>query len=115
MEKIGDGEDYLVYSIFLVLNVGKLFMLYLLKPQAQVNALKVVLLVEWDNPKDETRNKKRLKHGSEVGTPYYEKKREEGIKWEMSGWSDNTGHMIGWHEFETVEDFAKIWNDEEFQ
>lgn len=77
--------------------------------------MKVVLLFEWDNPKDEARNKKRLKHGEEVGTPYFEKKRNEGIKYEMSLWSDNTGHMVGWMEFETEEDFAKIWGDDEFQ
>jgi len=82
--------------------------------QTQVNALKVVLLWEWDNPKDEERNKKRLKHGYEVVAPYLEKKREEGIKYESSVWSDNTGHMVGWFEYETEEDFVKMWGDDEF-
>jgi len=71
--------------------------------------------VESDNPKDEARNKKRLKLSREVGMPYIEKKQKEGIKLKVSGWADNTGHMIGWWEFETMDDFAKIWNDEEFQ
>jgi len=80
-----------------------------------VNTLKVVLLLEQDDPKDEARNKKRLKYSREVEWPYHEKKREEGVKWEITGWSDNTGHIVGWWEFETMEDFAKIWTDEEFQ
>ena len=71
--------------------------------------------MEWDTPKDDKRNKKRLKYDEEVGTPYYEKKREEGIKLEITIWSDNTGHMVAWYEFETEKDFAKIWGDEEFQ
>ena len=76
----------------------------------------VVLLIEWDNPKDEERNEKRLKYGREVLTPYWEKmKKEKDIKVESSDWSDNTGHMISWSKFETMEDFAKMWNDERWQ
>lgn len=75
----------------------------------------VVLLVEWDNPKETERNKRHYKWGREVFRPYYEKRRKEGVKWEASSWADGTGHIIAWHEFETLEDFSKIWNDTEYQ
>ena len=76
----------------------------------------VVLLVECDNPKDEERNEKRLKYVREVWRPYWQKLvKEKDIKVESSDWSDNTGHMVVWHKFETMEDFAKMWNDERQQ
>ena len=78
--------------------------------------MKVVVLWEWDNPKDEARDKKRREFGTEVLTPYWRKLVEEkGIKSKGDWWSDNTGHMVSWFEFETLEDFAKMWNDERFQ
>ena len=40
---------------------------------------------------------------------------EKGIKFKGSAWSDNTGHMVGWAEFETMEDFSKMWEDERNQ
>jgi hypothetical protein len=56
----------------------------------------VVYLIEFDNPKDEERNEKRLKYGREVVTPYLQKMlKEKDIKVESSEWSDNTGHMVG--------------------
>ena len=76
----------------------------------------VVLLVEWDNPKDEERNEKRHKYVREVVTPYTQQlRKEKDIKLESSDWSDNTGHIVDWTEFETMEDFAKMWNDERYQ
>ena len=76
----------------------------------------VVLMREWDNPKDPERNRKRLKFSNEVSTPYWEKLfKEKGIKVKYGGWSDNTGHFISWVEFETMEDFAKMWEDERGQ
>lgn len=76
----------------------------------------VVYLLEWDNPKDEERNEKRLKYEKEILTPYSRKLiKEKNIKVESSDWSDNTGHVVGWLKFETMEDFAKMWNDERQQ
>jgi len=75
----------------------------------------VVLLLEWDNPKDEARNEKRRKF-EEVITSYRKTLVEEkGIKLKFSGWADGTGHIVTWWEFETMEDFAKMWNDEKWQ
>ena len=76
----------------------------------------VALIVESDKPKDEERNKKRLKFTREVFGPYWKKLVEEkGIKEESSNWSDNTGRHVSWVRFETMEDFAKMWNDERWQ
>jgi len=76
----------------------------------------VVLLLEFDNPKDEARNAKRRKFEDEATRPYREKLVEEkGIKAKFSGWADCTGHIVVWWEFETMEDFAKMWNDEKWQ
>ena len=82
----------------------------------KVTGMPVVGIVEWDNPKDRDRNEKRLKFGSEVMMPYWEKLvKEKGIKFKGGAWSDNTGHMINWTEFETMEDFSKMWEDERWQ
>ena len=76
----------------------------------------VALLVEADYPKDEERDEKRVKFSKEVLFPHYEKMVEEkGIKTKLSQWSDNTGHMVALWEFETMEEFAKMWNDERWQ
>lgn len=80
------------------------------------NRMTVVLMTEHDNPKDEERNNKKRKFGTEVMRPYWEKLVEEkGIKSEGGNWSDNTGHIIGWYKFETMEDFSKMWDDERWQ
>jgi len=75
----------------------------------------VALHIEFDTPKETERNKKRYQWSRELFRPYYNKKREEGVKWEANGWADGTGNVIAWHQFETMADFDKIWNDEEFQ
>ena len=76
----------------------------------------VVQLMEWVNPKDEERRKKRYKFQDEVMMPYWKKMVEEkDIKVKGSDWSDNTGHIVFWSKFETMEDFAKMWDDERWQ
>jgi len=76
----------------------------------------VVFMREWDNPKDEERNEKRRKYGREVWNPYWKKLVEEkGIKAKGSIWVDNTGHVVVWGEYETMEDFSKMWEDERLQ
>jgi len=79
--------------------------------------MKAVLMIERHTPKDEERNKKRLKHNYEVMGPYWEKLVDEkGINQVGSGaWADNMGYLVNWIEFETMEDFAKLWEDEGWQ
>ena len=82
----------------------------------KVTGMPVVYLMEWDIPKDEERSEKRRKWFREVMMPNWEKIVEEkGIKFKGGSWSDNTGHTIWWNRFETMEDFAKAWDDERWQ
>ncbi|GAG28118.1 unnamed protein product [marine sediment metagenome] len=73
--------------------------------------MKVALLVEWDNAKDESRYKKYGEQTREPRPEWLEKMVEEGL-FKGSGWTDNTGHVIRWFEFENMEAFAKLWNHE---
>jgi hypothetical protein len=76
----------------------------------------VVELMEYENPKDEEKNAKRRKFQSKVMRPYWEKLvKAKDIKVESSGWADNTGNMVHWTKFETLEDAAKAWNDPQWQ
>ena len=77
--------------------------------------MKVLMSVMWTNPKEPERNKKRYEYQAENNRPYYDKRVKEGVKWKISGWSDGSGLMLGLHEFDTLEDFNKVWGDEEFQ
>jgi hypothetical protein len=81
----------------------------------KVKSMSVYLLMEFTCPKDEERNKKRLKHEKDWAYPYYEKKIKEGVKWKGLGLSDGTGRIVSLTTFETVEDFGKIWNDDEYK
>ncbi len=75
--------------------------------------MKVALLVEYDNAKDESRYKKYGEQSRE-GMPEWFKKLVEETNVKFSDWADNTGHIISWLEFENMEDFAKLWNNEEW-
>lgn len=77
--------------------------------------MSVYLLWEWTNSKDEERNEKRLKQEVDFWFPYIEKKTKEGVKMKPLGLTDGTGRMITLFTFETIEDFAKIWDDVEFK
>ena len=74
----------------------------------------VLLLMEWDNPMDESLRKKRYKFNQEVGGPFWQKKIDEGF-FKASQWSDNMGHIVGLLEFEDMDAFTKLWLDEGFQ
>ena len=79
----------------------------------KVNGMAVVLLMEHDNAKDGSRYKKyaELTRGPD---PEWVKKMLEETNVKVSGWADNTGHIINWFEFENMEAFAKMWNTEEW-
>ena len=46
---------------------------------------------------------------------YYEKKVKDGVKRKPSVYTDGSGLMLVLHEFETLDDFNKVWGDEEYQ
>jgi hypothetical protein len=76
--------------------------------------LKVVLLIEWDNPRDEERLEKRYEFTREVTDPYWQRKVGEGIVEGVSDWADNTGHRVKWVEFESMNNLARVWDDKEY-
>ena len=76
--------------------------------------MKVVLLIEWDNPKEEERLEKRYSYTREETDPYWKGKIEEGIIQKVSDWADNTGHRVKWVEFEDMDALAKLWSEKEF-
>jgi hypothetical protein len=80
-----------------------------------VDDVSVYLLWEWENAKEEERTKMRRNHYVEVLRPYYEKKRSEGVDWESLDLTDGTGRMVRLDKFDDIDDFDKIWNDEEWQ
>lgn len=77
--------------------------------------MSVYLLLEWTNPKEEERNEKRLKQEVDFWFPYLEKKAKEGVKMKPLALTDGTGRMLTLFTFETMEDFAKVWDDMEFK
>ena len=75
----------------------------------------VGILWEWDNPKDEERNRKRLEKSQEVNEYFYKIAKEREIKAKYSVWADGTGHVMFWGEYENFDEVAKWWEDEQFQ
>jgi len=76
--------------------------------------MSVAIMYKFNTPKKTERNKKRYEFQNEVMRPYWEKKDKE-VKVKRTGWSNGSGFVIAWWEFETSEDFNKVWGDEEFQ
>ena len=75
--------------------------------------MKFAFLFEWDNPKKEDRLKKLLKHRNEKVEPYWLKMvKEKEVKVETKYWQDIDGRFHEVHEFESAEEFAKIWTKE---
>ena len=77
--------------------------------------MSVYLLYEWTTSKDEERDKKRLKHEAEFMFPYVMKKKKEGVKWDVLGLADGAGKIVALVTFDSVDDFDKIWNDDEYK
>ena len=76
--------------------------------------MKTLVIMEWDNFKDEDRLKKYFDY---IGT-YPFRARREALEVKMvysGGWSDGTGHMVLIEEYESMEEFSKLWSDEEHQ
>ena len=77
--------------------------------------MSVILMLEWTNAKDISRFKKYGEFSrSGRGAAYWQKKKDEGIVKNFSNWADNSGYLIFWVEFENIDDFAKLWADEEY-
>jgi len=75
--------------------------------------MKMAMLIEYDNPKDEVRIKKVYEQDDLV-TPFWQKKVKEGLVKNLSNWADNTGHIIIFVEFESGEKLGKFLSDGDF-
>jgi len=75
----------------------------------------VIMMYEFSHPKEPERRRKGYDIAYKIFEPYYHNKQKEGVKWKAEDYTDGTNTIIGIFEFETLEDFSKIWGDEEFQ
>jgi hypothetical protein len=73
----------------------------------------VYLFSEQVNAKDEAKRQQYRKWVVEEWQPYVTELQEKGFG-KGIGWTDGTGTMYGLWEFEDMDAFAKLWNDEKF-
>jgi len=75
--------------------------------------MKMAMLIEYDNPKEEEKMKEYFGQADEVMS-FWEKKKKQGVVKKTSNWSDNTGHMTFFVEFPSGETLGKFLADEEY-
>jgi hypothetical protein len=69
----------------------------------------------WENElaKDKERRNEYRKVILEEYMPYVEKMQKKGV-FKITGLGDNTGYVLGIMEFEDLDAFGKVWNDDKF-
>ena len=73
--------------------------------------MKVMLAMKVETFKDEAKRKKYYEFDNAIW-----KKKHEGIKYkELGGWGVQPGRLIYLYEYESMEEFSKIWSDMEIQ
>ena len=78
--------------------------------------MRVVLLSEWDAPKDGELFKKSKELFKKFVEHWVKISKEKSINPVYDKiFTDNTGHFSNWTEFESMDDFKKMWDDEEYQ
>lgn len=76
--------------------------------------MKVWWVMEMETFKDEMKRKEYYEFLDTWG-PMWQKK-HEGVKFNYLGdWSDNPGCVMYVNEYESMEEFSKVWSDEELQ
>lgn len=76
--------------------------------------MKVWWVVALTTFKDEARRKAYYEY-NEKWTPLWQKK-HEGVKFKaLGGWSASPGEVVFVNEYESMEELAKVWSDEEIQ
>jgi hypothetical protein len=76
--------------------------------------MKVWFVMESETFKDDAKRKKYYEY-LDTWRPIWEKK-HEGVKHnDLGGWSDRPGNVMYVVEYESMEEFSKVWSDEEFQ
>ena len=69
-----------------------------------------LVIREWDVPKEEDRLKK---YYTQLEPNYQDFIKKYKLKW--SQWTQGVGHQTHLEEFESLEDFAKTWSDDEYK
>ena len=73
--------------------------------------MKIMLVMEVETYKDEAKRKKYYEFDNSIW-----KKKHEGIKYkELGGWGVQPGKLVYLYEYESMEEFSKIWSDMEIQ
>ena len=73
--------------------------------------MKVMLVIKMETYKDEAKRKKWYEFDNTVW-----KEKHEGIKYkELGGWGTQPGEVTNLFEYESMEEFSKIWSDMEIQ
>jgi hypothetical protein len=75
--------------------------------------MKICTITEWDNFKD-TEKIKAYYEFVKKNTPFLEKLDKE-LGSLRSSWADGTGHVVSIVEYPSVEAYAKVLNNEEYQ
>ena len=74
--------------------------------------MEVISFAEWDIPKDEERRKKYVEFMGDIA---WIERIDRMVKVRHRAWTDGTGgHIMYTAEFESMEDFAKLWDDLEY-
>jgi hypothetical protein len=78
--------------------------------------MRVVVLNEWDASKDEEKYRKGLEISRKWIEYWIKLSKEKSITPVYDKiFTDNTGHISNWTEYESMADFQKIWDDETYQ
>ena len=75
--------------------------------------MKMCTVSEWDVPKEPEKGKAYYEYVKKI-TPFTDKLYKE-LDIHSSGWSDGAGHVINIVEYPSVEAYAKVLNNEEYQ
>ena len=77
--------------------------------------MKVLVIWEWENFKDEEKLKKYYEFNTKTFQPFLQKKHEGVKRKSLGGWVEQPGCVVDMTEYESMEEFSKIWSDEEVQ
>jgi hypothetical protein len=81
----------------------------------EVRSMKCVLCIEYSSPKDEARGKQLLDLQKKVVGKAEEWTKKGLISPDVGLWADNTGRIMYWFPFESMEKFARFYGHEEVQ
>ena len=75
--------------------------------------MNLMLMVEWDIPKELDRTKKYFESVAKL-TGMWEKLIKDGAVKSAKAWADNTGHIVGMIEFESGAELGKVYDNVDY-